>query len=91
MDVRAVSRRLRTPRRPRYRGRTLTLRETFFFFLAFFFFADAFASAENVPRAQLAELHTRLVWHALAWPVRLSRSPAKARRVSNQLMEKMMM
>ena len=33
--------------------------------------ADAFASAENVPREQLAELHTRLVWHALAWPVRL--------------------
>ena len=34
--------------------------------------ADAFASAVDVPRDQVGELHTRLVWHALAWPVRLA-------------------
>ena len=34
--------------------------------------ADAFASAVDVPRDQVGELHTRLVWHALAWPARLA-------------------
>ena len=34
--------------------------------------AAPFESAENVPPEQLAELHRRLVVHALAWPARLA-------------------